>query len=866
MQVKTLLLLAVYFCFNQVTYSQSTFTFSQIPADFQLFARDNSNRAVITIAGTAQNAGTEKLLVQVWRENQLWKRSLITLPISRPASFSTTFSIQAEKAQYKIRVFSLVGSDSVLVTERSRIVCGDFIQIYGQSNAIAFNPDYSTDDTYFRNVDFTIGTSVSEGKVSWYPSKEPYGAVGLIGWRLQELILQQFGIPTCIINGAVGGARIAYLNDRNAQNPTDLNTVYGQTLYRHQYANAISHLRAIVWKQGESDAGGAFSNANEYAPQFNSLYNNWRQDYGSSPRMYVGQINFLPDHNSNAGGIRDFQRRTKSLYANLETIATVGTPGFDGIHYSLAGNLQIANELFRQIARDLYGATDTLQINSPDIQKVYYNSSRDTLTMVFDDRMQMIWPADSTIYDNTMAVNYQRRMKDFIYLDSQPGFISTGSASANRVILALTQPRNAQTLTYLPPFFADAHTDFYNGVHLKNSRGMRAFSFENFTITDILPGTVSLQTITLRPKNHVLLSWNSPPTPPTGYLIERANSINGPFSFVGRTVGSVTNFTDTTVSLEPTTLYYRLRMISATSESAPGGVLSIQTADQDKADLQLAMRTSSRIVQVQSPVSVTLLLTNNSSVAPSRVVVENRLPPNLQFISGDGITHTSGVVSATTTSLAPRQTVSWTYIVRPQQLGTYRNAAQILSSSAEDPDSQPGSGTGDGEDDVAQVDVRTVPAADNVIFISPNPNQHPLPPVQLIQPVPVANKADLSLQIASSKITPGLNDLISFTLAVTNLGGAIAQTVQIKETIPEQIAIIGANGWTINGGQMSTTLTNVAVGETRLVTFTAQVIGGGTFINRAEISSAFPSDPDSMPGNGTANGEDDTAQIQLRVR
>lgn len=865
MPVKVLLAALFLVQSAQLVFGQAGVTFSRLPADYQLFARDSTNQATIVLEGAATMAGPDSLSVELWREGKWLSRSGVRLAASRPASFSSSVRIRAEKAQYAIRIYAHTGSDSTLVAERSRLVCGDFIQIYGQSNGVAFSPNYPFDDTYLRNFAFTAGSAPTEGQVSWYPAKQPYGGSGLIGWRLQELILERFGIPTCIMNGAIGGESIHFLGYRNGNNPADLTTAYGQLLYRHQRAQAIPALRAIIWKQGETEAGGAFKDAAYYSQEFDQLYKGWRQDYGPKPRIYLSQVNYLPDHNPKAGEIRDFQRRTKTLYPNLETIATVGTTGFEGIHYSPDGYLQTANELFRQLARDLYQSADTLQINSPAIQKAYYNTRRDTLTMVFNDRMQMVWPKDSTLNDLNTGEAYQRRMKDFIYLDGQAGTISSGTANQNRVVLALTFPVSAKSVTYLPPFFEDAHTTFYNGVHLKNTQGMRAFSFEGVTIGNALPA-VSLKAADLLADNRVKLLWDAPSVLPVTYELERADSLNGPYVLVGRTSGQTTTFIDTTLSLQGRVVYYRLRASSTTAESPASAALRLQTANLERADLQLAMQTSARVSALGAPVRVMLTLKNNGPSTATQVVVENRLPPNSTFVAGSPVGYSSGVVSATASSLTVGQAVSWTYVVSAQKPGRYLNAAQVLLSPLPDPDSTPGSGTADGEDDMATADFRTVPSADS-LYTSPNPNQRLLAPVKPNTSVAaVPDKADLSLRMISSSLTPTLNDVVSFTLAVSNAGGAMAKTITVVDELPKELEVADASGWQQNGNLLSIELTSLAPGEERILVFTAKTIGPNPILNKAEISRAVPDDPDSTPGNGTANGEDDTAQVLLRVR
>jgi uncharacterized repeat protein (TIGR01451 family) len=846
-------------------HCQSGVTLNQLPSNYQLFARDSTNKATVSIEGVATTTGTDRVSVRVLREGQPWTWKTTTLGLSRPSSFTVGVQIQAGKFQYTVRVYAHKGADSVLIAERTRIVCGDYIQIYGQSNAIGFYPDYPLDDTYLRNFDFVEGTSPTSGQVTWYPSKKPYAAVGLIGWRLQELILQQFGIPTCIINGAAGGAGIEQLSNRNAANPADLNTNYGQTLYRHQMAKTVLSVRAIIWKQGETEAGGAYQNGVYYSQMFDKLYKQWRQDYGAKPPIYLSQVNYLPVNNGGAGSLRDFQRRTKSLYTNLETIATVGTPGFDGIHYATEGNLRITYELFRQMARDLYKATDTVQINSPSIQKAYYNVSRDTLTMVFEPTMQMVWPADTTLNDINTGMPYQRKLKDFIYLDGLSGLIRHGSASQNRVILALTNPVSATSLTYLPAYLVDEHTSYYDGVHLKNGRGMRAFTFENVRIATGLP-IVAITSANVLANNQVRLSWQASSVQLDGYAIERASTPNGPFVLMGRTTGQATSYLDATLPHQQTVVYYRLRASSTVSESPVSAAVRVETANLELVDLQLSMRTSVRVPAIDTPFLVTLTLTNNGPATATQAVVENRLPPNLVFLASNATTHSAGVVTASVASLSSGQSISWTYVASVQQPGNYILAAQVLQCAQQDADSQPGSGTSDGEDDMVLADLRTTPIAANTVFASPNPNPRALPVVLPNQPAAVTGKADVSLRMQSSTLAPAFNDLVSFTVIVANAGAEQASTLTILDQLPPELAIVDANGWQVAGNQLSILLTNLVSGESRSFVFTTRVIGSGYLVNQAQISQATPADPDSTPGNGFVNGEDDTAQVALRIR
>jgi hypothetical protein len=354
---------------------------------------------------------------------------------------------------------------------------------------------------------------------------------------------------------------------RNATRLINFATYYGKLLFRARWAGVDKQLKGIIWKQGEDEAGNGPAG---YPEKFTKLYDQLRQDYGNV-RIYVGQINILDGGQDGAAALRDFQRRTKYLYNNVETIATVGTPGYDGIHYSGLANQQLAAEQFRQIARDVYGSTDVNQINSPDIKKVFYNTRKDSVTLVFDDEMQMTF-RDTAFYSYATGQKlYSRFMRDYFYLDKQAGAVSSVSTSGNRVTLALKQPSAAQTLRYLPAYFSDGSSIFYDGPTLKNQRGMRAFSFDGVPIATSIAAVATLAAKSVS-ERQIQLSWTIPAATTAQYL-ERAEGTPTNFKLIQTLNGTKNSYVDTLVS-QTVTYYYRLRVESNVSESGYSNVVS----------------------------------------------------------------------------------------------------------------------------------------------------------------------------------------------------------------------------------------------------------------------------------------------------
>nr|WP_293839803.1 fibronectin type III domain-containing protein [uncultured Arsenicibacter sp.] len=559
--------------------AQPSVSFTRLPQDLQLYPRNDQNQAEVIISGQVNDPGFRQIEVSVLKEGNFWKSASQSIPEGGGSQFRIPVTIQAEPAEYTFQVYVRRDNESVLVTERKRIVCGDVYILYGQSNALGLAglDDYQLDDRLLRNVSYPYGSANIPAEMRWYTAREPFGSVGMLGMEIQRHILQQYGIPTLVINGGIGGASILELGNRTPSNHADYSNYYGSLLYRAQWAGVADKVKAIIYKQGENEAGGE---PDGYANKFRTFYNQLREDYGQNPKIYIGQINIMTPSVSGAGDLRDFQRRTPQLFPNLAAVATVGAVGYDGLHYEPRANQQLAFEQFRLIARDIYGSSDTQQINSPDIKKIAYNERRDELTLTFDDDMQMVWPPDSTIYNPLTGNQVTRRMADFIYLDEQPGLIRSGRAEGNRIILTLTSPQTARTATYLPPFYSTAELPFYQGPYLRNSRGMRAFSFSKVAI-DAVPVIV---TPPAAPGNLVAsagspamitLTWQDNADNEAGFEIEQQQA-DGSFRRIATPAANSQSFQVTGLA-EQTGYSFRIRAVNSIGASAYTNTASAST-------------------------------------------------------------------------------------------------------------------------------------------------------------------------------------------------------------------------------------------------------------------------------------------------
>ena len=283
------------------------------------------------------------------------------------------------------------------------------------------------------------------------------------------------------------------------------------------------------------------------------------------------------------------------------------------------------------------------------------------------------------------------------------------------------------------------------------------------------------------------------------------------------------------------------------------------------AELGLSMQTTRRIVAVNDTVSFWLTVQNKGGCNVGPLSIQSRLPPNVSFVSASGLSASNNVVSGSIGNISAGGVVSRQYIARLTAEGAYISTAELTASVNPIPNVTLNNGTANGEEDETQTDLRTTAASGNV-YVSPNPNQGPLPPVQPNQPVPEPDKADLSLSVQLSSLAVQPGNSLTITLTVQNRGGLAATNVALTDVLPAGFQFVtSSSGMSANGSTVSGTISQIPVGQSASLTFVVQVTGSGIFTNKAQIMSVDQPDSDSTPGNGYTNGEDDQANTYIRT-
>ena len=408
------------------------------PKDGAFLAQNiKSKSANYLLTGVVKDTTYPTLFIKVYQSGYLLSRVKVRLvPNGSQTSFRHMVFLPAGKYIYKIR-YELIGK-SIVIKDIDDVVVGDVFLIQGQSNAVAAS--YNKFDTsYYDKYCRSYGTSSTNGAATnadtnWYRTYADgaynRGSVGQWGAVMAQVLVDSFSVPICLINGAVGGTRITQ-HQRDPNNPTNLNTIYGRLLYRVRKAKLDQNIRGILYFQGESD--GPY--AERHDTLFQKLHSFWKTDYPSFEKLYVIQVR------AGCGGptiqLRNKQRLFEEVLPNCQTLSANGLNNHDGCHYGFTNGYELlGHQMSALLGRDFYGS-NRKHINAPTIHTCQYSNSDQT-----ELTLKMKYPGDSIFADSSFTKLFR--------IEGDPSVvISRGYIRNNEVVLRLNKSSCAITgLTY----------------------------------------------------------------------------------------------------------------------------------------------------------------------------------------------------------------------------------------------------------------------------------------------------------------------------------------------------------------------------------------------------------------------------------
>lgn len=247
------------------------------PASYQVFQR-YEGQADVTLAGQLDNFAAPTL-VEYRIDGGDW------LPLAADVTFRFDVPVTLAQGQYTIEI----RADATTITS-VYVGVGDVFVVAGQSNASgrgAVKQVYShptlkaslnrNSYVWTELLDWTDNPTSALDPVS--NDGATTSAYGSIWPNLATLIMADQNVPVAFIPVPLGGSSITQWlpNEANRYNTA---TLYGAMLRRVRWA-APDGVKAVLWLQGETDAGNTYlMPAETYADYLGALAQNIHDDFG----------------------------------------------------------------------------------------------------------------------------------------------------------------------------------------------------------------------------------------------------------------------------------------------------------------------------------------------------------------------------------------------------------------------------------------------------------------------------------------------------------------------------------------------------------------------------------------------------------
>lgn len=491
--------LLCYFCWTPLIAQVQVSVF---PTDYQLYPRDKAtNEAQVQVAGQVSSP-IDALRLLVERDGSVYLDTTFTVLQAAPDSFHLSAAIHAELQNYRFTLYHVdtLNETQTLVAEADEVVAGDAFIVHGQSNAEAgfyqgsAAPEYDAFARVFgsANPDPTVSAVANPTWGIGVPDGNHTQAHSLGQWpaAMAKRLIQALGIPIAIFNAADPGKRITFFQ-RDTLAPDNLNTNYGRLLDRIEQAGWRSHLRTLLWYQGESDALDGRS-TNFYLDEFSQLYRAWQEDYSQLDRIYLIQIRLACSGMDvvESLAIQEAQRLLARDSLNTPLMNAKGVAQHsDACHFPYSSYREIGLRMAALLLQDRYQIPQSPGATAPRPAIAQWESP-------YQLRLETASPSDQLTWQP--GVEQLFLVSDSIEADS-------GWADGHQLWLTFDQPLggSGQSLSHY-----DLRGSGVDSPYVINQRGIGLTSFWRLPIEDaptVFP--VELGEVSLKQSEGQILLW-----------------------------------------------------------------------------------------------------------------------------------------------------------------------------------------------------------------------------------------------------------------------------------------------------------------------------------------------------------------------
>lgn len=389
--------------------------------------------------------------------------------------FSMTRALRPGLHSYALRFITVHNAGQDTVHTVRDIVCGEVIAIEGQSNSIWPDPTLPV-SPWARTFGSNFGQSASDTvfKRSIATGGGGGANVGAIGIYLQNAFANELKMPTCVINGGVGGTRIEQ-HYPDGQNRFNRGTIYGSWAYRLKQSGLAPYVRLLIWYQGESNGGG-----DRYGELFDNLYREWREDLPNLERIIVIQIRPGCGGSQHAKLRHDQMLLGSGRYPDVYVHAAASLPGHDGCHYAPAGYQTLGRQIMdilvanrRTLGPGFAGTAPVIQDAAADVRP-----GGTTVTLTFSRAATLTFTTDTAA-----GGEIRYRTGAFFFNGIETEHPTAVRTAGNTVELDAPPGVDISSVSYVPDTYYPGTQAVFQGPWLISDRGVGALTFHNVPVT-----------------------------------------------------------------------------------------------------------------------------------------------------------------------------------------------------------------------------------------------------------------------------------------------------------------------------------------------------------------------------------------------